>query len=109
MLKLEVDDKDKAAIMPTLPPKIVRGPAKLTALLNEIFPVLLAAPMVSPLPALAEEIFCLMLTIKFVLFPAIFNELDDNLFSITLAAILAVPLTESVLPEILQLVPDVPV
>ena len=39
-----------ASIILTLPPKNVMGPARLTALFIEIFPVLLAAPIVSPLP-----------------------------------------------------------
>jgi len=47
--------------------------------------------------------------VKEVVFPSILSELNASWFSITLAAILAVPVTVRVFPLVLQLVPEVPV
>jgi hypothetical protein len=55
MLKLLVADNENTSIILTRPPKIVIDPARLTALFIEIFPVLLAAPNVSPLPEELDE------------------------------------------------------
>ena len=54
MVKLFEEDNESVSIMFTRPPKIVIAPARLTGLFSEIFPELLAAPIVSPLPEAPE-------------------------------------------------------
>lgn len=108
MFKLEEPVKVSDSNILTGPPIIVKEPPNETVLLSDRAPVLLLAPIVRALAALELKAVW-RYTEKEVVFPTSESAPVASLSVITETLTSAVPVTVKVVPEILQLEPEVPV